>query len=284
MQDQMSEILDRLRRVERQVAALSASSTIYLGDHEALTKLYTGHRIYVDTRDVGICSHLMLEGRWEPWVEQCLASLVKPGMCVVDAGANFGYYTLLLAHWVGAVGKVHSFEANPSIARKLRKSIAVNGFEGIVQLHELALLDREAKLDFAFTHEFSGGGAIGTGGGGPWTIETVTVPAAPLDVVLARLARVDVCKIDVEGVEALVLKGGAKLIERSGPLSLVIEFHAPSFVRVGDPPLGFFERFASLGFSISLVEPSGVSPPVSPAEAVRLLGDRLSYVQLRRIG
>jgi FkbM family methyltransferase len=205
-------------------------------------------------------------------------------MCVVDAGANFGYYTLLFAHWVGAAGRVHSFEANPSIARKLRKSIAVNGFDGIVQLYELALLDKEAQLDFAFTHEFSGGGAIGSGGGGPWAVERVTVPASTLDLVLAQVPRVDVCKIDVEGVEALVLRGAAELLERSGPVALVVEFHAPSFVRVGEPPIAFFERFAALGFSISLVEPAGVTPPLPPTEAVRLLGDRLSYVQLQRGG
>ncbi len=59
-------LLLRIRALEAGLARLAAGQTIYLGDHEALTRLHTGHRIYVDTRDVGICSHLILEGRWEP--------------------------------------------------------------------------------------------------------------------------------------------------------------------------------------------------------------------------
>ena len=80
----------RLALVEAQLRRLELSQTIYLGDHEALTRLHTGHRIYVDTRDISIASHLMLEGRWEPWVENVLIPAIKPGMLFVDIGANFG--------------------------------------------------------------------------------------------------------------------------------------------------------------------------------------------------
>ena len=82
----------RLTNLEASLRRLELSQTIYLGDHEALTRLHTGHRIYVDTRDIGIASHLMLEGRWEPWIEQVLIPAIKPGMRFLDVGANFGYY------------------------------------------------------------------------------------------------------------------------------------------------------------------------------------------------
>ncbi|MFM7779640.1 MAG: hypothetical protein ACKPB8_12950, partial [Alphaproteobacteria bacterium] len=70
--------------LEARLRRLELSQTIYLGSHEALTRLHTGHRIYVDTRDVSIASHLMLEGRWEPWVERALIPAIKPGMRFVD--------------------------------------------------------------------------------------------------------------------------------------------------------------------------------------------------------
>lgn len=38
---------------------------------------------------------------------------IKPGDCVVDLGANVGFFTVLAADKVGASGIVHSFEPNP---------------------------------------------------------------------------------------------------------------------------------------------------------------------------
>ena len=54
----IAELRSQLGRMQQDLLRLQNSQTIYLGDHEALTRLHTGHRIYVDTRDVGICSHL----------------------------------------------------------------------------------------------------------------------------------------------------------------------------------------------------------------------------------
>ena len=284
MLEQIIEINQRLARIEAQLAGLVGSNTIYLGDHEALTRLYTGHRIYLDTRDVGIASHIMLEGRWEPWVETAIAQLVKPGMHVVDAGANFGYYTLLMAQWVGAGGRVDSFEANPSICQKLRKSIAMNGFSGHVRLHEVAVMDREGTAEFTFTHEFSGGGAVGAGRDAHWTNETTTVTVKPMDAVLADVPRVDFIKLDVEGGEPAALRGAMGVIERSPSLAMIVEFHAPAFARARDPAEAFLQRWEGMGFRISLVEPDGVSPALPAAEIARRAGNRLTYLQLVRGG
>ena len=95
LEAQLTTLQAQVTALAQEVRTLRNGQTIYLGDHEALTRLYTGHRVYVDTRDVGICSHLMLEGRWEPWIEAVLRQTVKPGMRFADVGANFGYYTLL---------------------------------------------------------------------------------------------------------------------------------------------------------------------------------------------
>jgi FkbM family methyltransferase len=194
--DRVAPLDAQIAALRQQVAVLTAEvvrlrdgQAIYLGDHEALTRLYTGHRIYVDTRDVGICSHLMLEGRWEPWIERVLAEAVRPGMRFCDVGANFGYYTVLGAHWVGPAGRVFSFEANPGICRKLRKSVSVNGFDPTVRVFELGVSDVEGMLELAFTHEYSGGGAFGVGDHGYWRTERVRVATAPIDALLATSPR-----------------------------------------------------------------------------------------------
>ncbi len=126
--------------VESEIRALC--STAYLGDNDALCRILGRYKMYVDTRDVGIASHLMLEGYWEMWVTAAMMQCVRRGSVVADVGANLGYFTLLLADLTGAEGRVLSFEPNVNLASRLRRSIAVNGFSGFTDFHQIALGDR----------------------------------------------------------------------------------------------------------------------------------------------
>jgi len=281
LESQLAALQTEVAALAMEVRRLRDGQTIYLGDHEALTRLYTGHRMYVDTRDVGICSHLMLEGRWEPWIEQVIHSTVKPGMRFADLGANFGYYTVLGAQWVGAEGRVFAFEANPYICRKLRKSVSINGFDDRVRVFDVGVSSEEGMLELTFTHEFSGGGSFGGGDHGIWKTERVQVRTAPVDALLADVPSVDVMKIDVEGMEPAALKGAAKLIARSPSLTLVVEFHESS-VREPGGPVGYLEGFLRQGFSLALIEPTGLTPPLAPQMCLERLKGQLGYLFLQR--
>ena len=48
------------------------------------------------------------DGVWEPLTTQVFKQILKPGMVVVDIGANIGYFSLLSASIVGQSGQVHS--------------------------------------------------------------------------------------------------------------------------------------------------------------------------------
>lgn len=284
----IEQVEGRLAALQAQVAALARElqilrngQTIYLGDHEALTRLYTGHRIYVDTRDVGICSHLMLEGRWEPWIEAVLRQAVKPGMRFADVGANFGYYTLLGADWVGPQGRVFSFEANPGICRKLRKSVAVNGFDDRVTVFNAAVFSAVTELEFSFVHEFSGGGAVGSAEHAHWEAQRVRVQAAPLDLLLADQPSIDVLKIDVEGAEPDAIKGAAALLARSPRVTLVVEF-IESGIPASIGALAYLHGFARDGFTLSLIEPAGLTEALTPEACLDRLKGQLGYLYLSR--
>jgi FkbM family methyltransferase len=270
-----------LDQVQMALRRLENCQTIYLGNFEALTRLHTQHRIYVDTRDVGIASHLMLEGRWEPWIEAAIVQTIKPGMRFVDCGANFGYYTLLGAELVGAGGHVYSFEANPSIFEKLLKSVLLNGFNDRVTLFNLAVHDESGQLEILFHHSFSGGG---------WTDivreqrnfsgETRPIRAEPLDKLLADVPNIDVMKIDVEGAEPKVLAGAHLLIARSKSIRIILEFDPQRIAP--HSPLDYLQQFERQGFKISIIEPLGLTPPLSAAECLTRLQSQMSYLLLSR--
>jgi FkbM family methyltransferase len=248
----------------------------YLGDHEALAVLHTGHRILLDTRDIGICAHLLTEGRWESWVEAALRRLVKPGMRVVDGGAHVGYYTLLMAQWVGEAGRVEAFEPNAGLAGKLRRSLAINGLDPRVRLHEAALWDAEGEAQFGFDPVYSGGGALGSGGRRA-LVQTVT-----LDSALAGGPPVDVLKLDIEGAESPAWRGAAGTLARSPRIAVVLEFHAASFRMAGDEPGGFLAGRAAEGFTLRAVEPAGLGPALGPEALLAAVGERRVYLQMTR--
>jgi FkbM family methyltransferase len=248
----------------------------YLGDHTALTRLHSGERIFVDTRDSGICSHILLEGRWESWVENALRQIVKPGMRVVDGGAHVGYYTLRMASWVGRSGRVEAFEPNPVLMRRLRRSVAVNGFGDRVRLHEAALLDRNGEAEFGFRHDLSGGGAI-EGAGERFPVTTVT-----LDTALADTAQVDVLKLDLEGAELRALRGALRLVAASPRIAIVLEFHAPSLAAAGEAPLGFLAQRASEGFTLREIGHRSLGPSLAPEALLAAVGEQRTYLLLTR--
>jgi FkbM family methyltransferase len=249
--------------------------TVYLGDYTALTRLLEGPKIYVDTRDVGIASHLMLEGHWEPWVARVVMSYVKPGMRVCDIGANFGYYTLLMAKAVGQSGRVYSAEINPRMLELLRKSISANGFQNEVTLLDVAAWDSEDTLCFSFDVNYSGGGYVRPRA--PGEAETTQhVRAQRLDTLIA--GPVDVIKIDIEGAEERALRGLEKTIDASNRLVIVSEFLAGSFA----DPVAFLEYYAQRGFRIQEITPEGVGRQRSPSEIVAATGSQLSYLLLVR--
>ena len=61
-----------------------------------------------------------------------LRRLVRPGMQVVDVGANVGLYSLLLGRLVGERGCVYSFEPEPHLCATLRENCGSNGITNVV--------------------------------------------------------------------------------------------------------------------------------------------------------
>lgn len=89
---------------------------IYLGNNRAVTTTVYGHKILVDTRDVSLSPHILIDGFWEKWITDVFLRMVKPGMRVVGIGSNIGFYSLLTADRVGENGFVTCFDANAELA------------------------------------------------------------------------------------------------------------------------------------------------------------------------
>jgi FkbM family methyltransferase len=185
-----------------------------------------------------------LLARRSPWLETELAGLselVGPGDVCVDVGAAAGLYTLTLSQLVGPTGQVHSVEplsfAHPLWSRLLGARDRPN-----VRRHTLALSAQpgESTLSVPFGRlgpvtgrSFLAWQTEGVGSNAEFSDHVdVVVPVDTLDSLCERagLTRLDFVKIDVEGAELHVLRGGERSIETFGP-SLLLEIEARHLTR-----------------------------------------------------
>lgn len=149
---------------------------------------------------------------------------LTPNMTILDIGANIGVYTLLFCEYITAGdGHVFSFEPVPSTFRRLESNIAINRIPaGRVSAHNLALFDQNGSVTINVydQREFSGLNTIGERnlkiGGKRLSKSSVEIACQTMDNFVTDLDIQDIhlIKIDVEGSEFAVFKGGAKTIKR----------------------------------------------------------------------
>jgi FkbM family methyltransferase len=166
-------------------------------------------------------------GVYDIAVSEVLFRLVPFGGRAIDAGANVGYMTSLLAAKAGPPGRVESFEPHPVLGQRLRDN--VRHAASAVELHALALSDAAGVARFVLPAGFSANEGIGhlAPANRPATPDetAIEVPTATLDGLFPD-DRFDVLKLDVEGHEAAVLRGARGLLGRGAVRHVVFEDHA----------------------------------------------------------
>lgn len=156
-----------------------------------------------------------VEAEWNMLSQYCSADGV-----VIDIGANIGAHTVPMARLVGAGGTVLAVEPNPAVFNQLCGNLAVNGIYNVralnIALGEKREIFNIPSIDYGSKGNF---GALSlpqwreTQGGTP-------VLAFPLDEIVS-LHRVDLIKIDVEGMEASVIRGAKRIIASNRPVMYV---------------------------------------------------------------
>lgn len=239
----------------------------YLGESLAMTKLRSGHFIYVDPQEESVCSHLIAHGDWEPWIYNIVVDLVKPGDHVVEVGGHVGFYTLGLAAKVGPTGSVLTFEANPRLAGLAARSLRFNGYAGWARVVQKAVSDRAGTLKFALSRQFGGGGHLYIG---KQTLgadaELLEVDAVRLDDL--KLKNIRLLRIDAEGSEPLILGGAAKLLAQPG-LVICMEWDLIQ-MRSRSNPAAFVEYLTGMGFKFWKITTSSKLESVAPEAMLKL--------------
>lgn len=180
--------------------------------------------IRVLKEDASVAPHLLQDGFWESWITSWFTKWVRPGMTVLDVGANCGYYTLLFEKLVGKYGTVIAYEPNPIYVELLRSTRDLNNAN--FKIREVALSDNLGSATLTVPGTLHGSASI-MGKFPEYKAVEYEVRTTTLDREVMNLTffRHDIIKMDAEGAEELIWNGGRRLWEDvSTHTTLVIEF------------------------------------------------------------
>lgn len=240
---------------------------IYVGNHRALIRTVHGHRMLIPTDDRSSSYTLLVDGSWRENVSDVMKRYVRAGMTVLDAGASFGYYTLLMCELVGVSGGViaiepsldafellaynvehnHGFEMRSKLVQK-----AVGSLAGSARLYRpttsLGAYWGSATLDEARAREHS---------------HTTYVTSEEVEVVtldeLMDLQPIDFAKVDVEGSEWPMWEGGAKTLGAASYIVMEYVLQCP------DSDVNRLEDICKeFGFASFLIDDQSEVIPMTP--------------------
>ena len=172
-------------------------------------------------------------GEHEPEVQKAILAAIRPGAVFYDVGAHVGAVALGAAQLVGQSGRVIAFDGDPENVERLRRNSARNEMQDHLQVVHAAVWSRTASDGISFRRGETVRSQGGVEADGNYPVlargEIINVPAITLDDFVAgggpppRLV-----KIDVEGGEYEVLRGGSRLFATRRPLIIAEIHHQPA--------------------------------------------------------
>jgi FkbM family methyltransferase len=252
----------------------------FLGHQESLCRVLGRFLMYVDTNDMGFASHMLMNGFWEMHITEAMASILKPGMTVVDAGSNFGYYSLLMASMIGPKGHLYAVEPNPRTANFLKKTLSINGFKERSTVVEAALSDKD-NLEVSFkipknepknAHILRKGEVAETFNTD--LFEVITVATKRLDSVINDKQKIDFIKIDVEGAEHMLWHGMKNILQNNQDIIILLEVNSQ---RYADSEI-FYNEIADNGFILRAVDNENGIIEVERDYLLAKKGDSMLYL------
>lgn len=241
--------------------------------------------VIADVPDIGLMrlepwdlidSRLLFFNIWEPAVSRFMRTTIKPGDVVADIGANIGYHTLLMSHAVGPHGHVFAVEPSPEIRSRLEDALALNTIQNVTVI-PFGISDRAERRAFHLSEVNLGASKFGE------LDESGLALKRLADVIPAvMLSRLSFIKLDVEGMEAAVMRDIVSILPRlPRRLSICAE------LRMDDALQALVQTFRNADMD-ALVLPNEYSMfrypahPITPIPAKTLATGQLDVALVRR--
>jgi FkbM family methyltransferase len=273
--------------VLRTVHKIAAAKVLYravstarraIGRSDQIITTKRGLRYELDLSE-GIDLAVYVFGAFESSTGKALANYVKPGMTVLDIGANIGSHTLHLAKLVGATGRVYAFEPTTFAYVKLLRNLSLNPeLERRVVSQQCFLTGQdndELPHQIPSSWPLAGGQNLHPKHLGAQK-STGDARARALDSVLVEYSNppVHLVKMDVDGFECDVLSGARRMMSTCKPI-FVMELMPYIFLERGHSLEQLMSFFVPLGYQFFDEKTNKRLPSDAPSLS-RMIGDGAS--------
>jgi len=217
--------------------------------------------------DLSLSDHMQRRIFWTGYYNRRMVVLfdhmLRPGMTVIDVGANIGEISMTAAKRVGKTGHVIAFEPVDAIADQLQANATRNHLDQIT-IVRTGLSDIPADNVPVYAScgqgipddEHHGLGSLF--GGAKGAPELQRVPITTLDIWLAAhpIDRIDLVKIDIEGAELPCLKGAEGALRRFRPV-LIVEIQDTTSTTAGYQASDILAFLSGLGYTFQTIRHGG---------------------------
>ena len=185
-------------------------------------KIYN-YEMYLDLNDKGISRTLMLFAERELEHKKIIEMVLKPGMNVLDIGANIGYYAIMQLKIIGDTGKLIAVEPSKSNIQLLKKNLNLNGFNK-VEIHNKAVSNITGKRKLYLSdmsnlntfHKPTHSNNLYLSG------KTLEVETITVEKLVNKKFDLNLIRMDVEGHEVEILDGMIPFIKKSKSKPMIV--------------------------------------------------------------
>lgn len=209
----------RAAEVENVKAALLNFSKLATSDTVLRVEEFQG-AFSIDPRSTTFF-RILVQGEYEPRLTKVCLNYLDPNRDVIDVGANIGFHTVLFGKNI-ETQRILAIEPIPSVVKRLKSNIELNGIQNKVHLFEGVASDSKGKTEIntiSGKEEFSSIGKIVHPSAETEDSKTLSVATSTLDILVASHdLDPGLIKIDAEGAEHLVLKGATETLKKYRPI------------------------------------------------------------------
>ena len=200
-----------------------------------------------------------LASPYEPQLTGWLDQHLPLGGTAIDVGAHIGYLTMVMADRVGPSGHVYAVEPALENVEYLARNVSENDFHNI-DILAVAIADKPGLATFNLNESSDSFGFFEHPNTA--TVATRSVPVMSLDALFsdARLPRLDLIKVDVEGAEPEAISGMAETLGRFPGAALAVEWFPAVYKSRGIDPMCVPGQLTALGYDLAILDASDGSP------------------------
>jgi FkbM family methyltransferase len=212
-----TEVRDWVLRVQRFMREKNLNTFIFESD-TTYVRIESGHEFKYVPEQMGGLLGLEFKHGFESEDIRSVLNLLPANPVVIDIGANFGIYSVLIASSSGDC-QVHAFEPVPQTAALLKSNADRNRVGGRIIINNVAVGSEPGNL-LITTDRYAGNYLLAHNN---YHGDVQEVPVIRLDDYVAQkgLRRIDFIKCDVEGAELLVMKGAGHVLASMRPIIML---------------------------------------------------------------